>query len=978
VENAAFVGEERHAAVQGLVDLFQIGLINGPTTVLLSSPAGWGKTRIVHEFYARIAAQQSQPYWPPTVVPVDEESVLRRRKRTHPAFVDVSPDAVIPWMWWGVEGATRGDGTHAPTFRPDDPQWFMHARSIHQTLSRMQRAYDVSKAVGKRVPVVASVLGCFYLPVSIAGAAHAVVAEMWRDGRRLAAVHEGVDESAMFGEALRPKALAKAVGRLCTRLGPSTPLCIFVEDAHFLDADGLAFLTALRDFRKAPVLVVLSSQSDVLAEQATAGSFELGAALKCGAFQVDQHVTLQPLTDVELESGLLTRFPASDRRVTRAVATRFAPNPLALELALDTPIISAVRGQPLNATVADVSAMPNSVSDLLGVKWAQLPREVRRALVLGAMIGPGFDRITLNNIALTALGDELAGPVEAALQQHQWLRSGASDPHVGRLEFSEHALYELALGHQGDALSGMERDAIERAAAEIVRETVATSPERTSPDDALVNIARCVLRRIARGGSANAIAVGDAAGVLAKAGASAQNRAALFRLQADAYERARRPAEHIARALWRASSASTYFEPRAAIELAEQAFAKVPNASTTDLLRDIIESRGLARCTAGDIAAGLDDLAHALELAREAEAAEASPAASAQVDRMLSNLASALVQAGRIDAALAANSEAYERRRSRLGESSFMTIVSLRNVARCFAHIEHWVDAIQRLLQVRRLFEELLGPADDETIEATAELGRMLRNMGCAEDSRSYLENAAKAADAELGTSAILALKTHLSIAHDYLLERRWAEAEGEFQYVLELARREWPQVSFLTAEALEGLSVIESNKPEPNHAEAFRTEACERWFRAEGPAGSRYLKARLMLAQQLVFSDRAGAAFDMVNNDIAAAERSRAEDDPIILALRVQQAATCLILAPELFDELADKVLNDLAQRGFVIPLHAALMAFGKHAVMAQDLPRADQFFLAAERLAAEHLGQGHQFSQMSRLYTGLFEEPA
>jgi hypothetical protein len=62
----------------------------GPAVVVLHGPTGRGKTRLVQQFYARIAEEQTEPYWPPEIGPSLMPS------GTPPEHV------ALPWLWLTV------------------------------------------------------------------------------------------------------------------------------------------------------------------------------------------------------------------------------------------------------------------------------------------------------------------------------------------------------------------------------------------------------------------------------------------------------------------------------------------------------------------------------------------------------------------------------------------------------------------------------------------------------------------------------------------------------------------------------------------------------------------------------------------------------------------------------------------------------------------------------------------------------------
>ena len=100
VEASPFCGLSRRLLVDGLVSVFgQVLSAGGPCLVSLEAPSGWGKTRVGREFYARLAAGQSEPrYWPAAIEDPDQA-----RKAVRPARFERPggslPDGYPPKSW---------------------------------------------------------------------------------------------------------------------------------------------------------------------------------------------------------------------------------------------------------------------------------------------------------------------------------------------------------------------------------------------------------------------------------------------------------------------------------------------------------------------------------------------------------------------------------------------------------------------------------------------------------------------------------------------------------------------------------------------------------------------------------------------------------------------------------------------------------------------------------------------------------------
>ena len=66
MQEPPFVGDDRVALVEWIEDLFGRG---SSYWVSLEAPSGWGKTRLIHEFYKLLVAQHQADgrYWPPSI-----------------------------------------------------------------------------------------------------------------------------------------------------------------------------------------------------------------------------------------------------------------------------------------------------------------------------------------------------------------------------------------------------------------------------------------------------------------------------------------------------------------------------------------------------------------------------------------------------------------------------------------------------------------------------------------------------------------------------------------------------------------------------------------------------------------------------------------------------------------------------------------------------------------------------------------------
>lgn len=82
-------GTSRIRLVDGLLALVdQVQALGEARWVSLEAPSGWGKTRVAQALYERLAARQTQAYWPATILEAtaaaNADDISYRRKRIFP------------------------------------------------------------------------------------------------------------------------------------------------------------------------------------------------------------------------------------------------------------------------------------------------------------------------------------------------------------------------------------------------------------------------------------------------------------------------------------------------------------------------------------------------------------------------------------------------------------------------------------------------------------------------------------------------------------------------------------------------------------------------------------------------------------------------------------------------------------------------------------------------------------------------------
>ena len=120
----------------------------------LEAPSGWGKTRVVQEFYRWLSAnRQSVPgYWPGTITEgVDGLELATpegRRKRVFPQRWEGTGE-VPSWFWWGIACQSRS-GLPMQALAEDLGQLHTHSEALQVAWRRIASLGDrVQEAMRK-------------------------------------------------------------------------------------------------------------------------------------------------------------------------------------------------------------------------------------------------------------------------------------------------------------------------------------------------------------------------------------------------------------------------------------------------------------------------------------------------------------------------------------------------------------------------------------------------------------------------------------------------------------------------------------------------------------------------------------------------------------------------------------------------------------------------------------------------------------
>lgn len=396
-----FVGPERLAIVAQLLDTYdEVVATRRPRWVSLEAPAGWGKTRIVQEFYGRLAVerQRTPRYWPVSLVDAVPEAaagraVEQRRKRVYPQRVDPPDGATPPWFWWGVTCASRA-GTPSQALADDVTQFDAHREEL---LARWRQLSGVSARawqawVTRRSEVAETGFGeALQLAgdaanLAVPGSGFLVMLGKW-GYQTLTRGGGGGPRTFDAADRERQDLVEEIVAGVTMLVEAGIPLVFAIEDLHAADHSLVTVVRRLMGLR-APVLVITTSWPGLLDEHDRPPAPVLQELDDRGSLVRVAGRSLPEALDSEARARIVNSLlPELDAESQSLVARRF-DNPYALELACSLGRLRRQIERDGRLTADVVDRLPMEIHDLLAMSWSELPETARRLLALGAIATP--------------------------------------------------------------------------------------------------------------------------------------------------------------------------------------------------------------------------------------------------------------------------------------------------------------------------------------------------------------------------------------------------------------------------------------------------------------------------------------------------------------------------------------------------------------------------------------------------------------
>ena len=425
-----FLGRARHALVDDLLRAFdEVAASGTPQWWSLEAPPGWGKTRVVQELFARLAAdrQAAGTYWPATLAPLDAEQAGSDpeglRKRVAPEASRADPRAAAPYFWWGISCLQRPGSTFEALVNDLD-QFRRHEAGLErrwtELATRRERLAKHVRARGREVAevgvgdVVDTAVEAASLTVP--GLGLLLLVGKWTARRGYRELRDRREPPGATpttaGESVIDE-LAPAMERLGSA---GVPLVVVVEDAHAADAALVELLARLMAAEDSRMLLVTTSWTGLLTEAERPVSELLDRSPDARVRRIRGEAEVADLSLDERATLARSALPQLDDERAGLLAARYA-NPWALLTACRLGVVrrGAARGTLVASAIAE---LPGDVAGLFGQLWKELPGRVREALALSVLAAPTSVGRRLS------LGEDRWDPelVQAAVRTEDWLR----------------------------------------------------------------------------------------------------------------------------------------------------------------------------------------------------------------------------------------------------------------------------------------------------------------------------------------------------------------------------------------------------------------------------------------------------------------------------------------------------------------------------------------------------------------------------
>lgn len=414
-----FQGDERAQVVAGLEQvLCDVIEQSKPQLISLEGPTGFGKTRIITEFYKKLAHSQSSKYWPDELLSgsiADSKEVSTSRKVIYPrpSLLSKRPEDSLPeYMWWGINCQSNDGGPvetiySALTQLDNHKNYLEAAWNNHQTrFNRIKSKINISASLNNSTEEATNV-GLGELIEEATGAVMPCVGlfsklSRWviKDSLNSKKIHQKISASGVFLDESRQEQLLDELYSAIVKLAiPALPMIIVIEDlhnAHQLTTDLLQLLMR----SDASILVLTTSINDsesgndalkILLSDSTINSrtSRVVSDRSINDRRFGNSLKFEKLSESSLSQIIKFYYSETDSSTCKLLTSKYT-NPLFLEMICNTRkhIKKFKEERKLVLNEKDLEILPSDLEGIYTNLWNELNDFEKDYLTLCTLVVP--------------------------------------------------------------------------------------------------------------------------------------------------------------------------------------------------------------------------------------------------------------------------------------------------------------------------------------------------------------------------------------------------------------------------------------------------------------------------------------------------------------------------------------------------------------------------------------------------------------
>lgn len=401
------VGKGRFEIIEGLVGLYQlVRTTKTPVTVTIEGPSGWGKTRLVQEFYERLASTQSQSYWAEQLSPPgSKKAVEDERKCLIPTAEQRSAKSLPDFMWIGMDCAHKSLA-HDPILHITS-QLETHEVFIKSKVNQCQGSSFSRKSLTERLKKVGQSISEDVASASIGFAAQALGGSMPFGGSMInliksttANVTRAREDNKRISQAGLSNIVSERIDDILNELkvnfSSGLPLIIAIEDFHLRASTVDHFLNRLVEL-DIHALIIATGSGGPFDDNQKQPWHEVNHRIRWNSPtpKIFGESSSLDLTRDDIVSLVRDTATVSDTDLYQDIVDKF-DTPLTYAINLEQHFELMGKEEPL--TKEDVEAFAETTKDYYLKRWDELPVALKKELTLATLLVGGSSLTWNSNV----------------------------------------------------------------------------------------------------------------------------------------------------------------------------------------------------------------------------------------------------------------------------------------------------------------------------------------------------------------------------------------------------------------------------------------------------------------------------------------------------------------------------------------------------------------------------------------------------